>query len=245
LQLQGELGTLKAGYIMIFKEDVMQPNIQITTRSTAGALEQHKVLRNTYMLLSLTMIPTIIGALLAVNFQLSGIGSLVAWLVAFGLMFAVSHARNSGWGIVLLFVMTFMLGVASGITLQSALSFKNGPQLIALSAGFTTVIFFSLAGFAMVTKKDFSFMSKFLFVGLILLFVAMIANAFLQITALALTLSTISVFIFSLLILFDVSRIVNGGETNYIMATLGLYLDIYNIFLNLLNILMILTGQRD
>jgi FtsH-binding integral membrane protein len=128
--------------------------------------------------------------------------------------------------------------------LQMALQMKNGVQLVGLAAGGTGVIFLSLAGFATVTRKDFSFLGKFLFIGLILLVIAMLANMFFQVPVAALTISAVAVLIFSGYILYDVSRIINGGETNYIMATLALYLDIYNIFVNLLAILMALSGQR-
>jgi FtsH-binding integral membrane protein len=122
---------------------------------------------------------------------------------------------------------------------------RNGAELIGMAAGGTGVIFFGLATIATVTKKDFSFMGKFLFIGLILLLVASLANIFLHIPVLSLTISAIAVMIFSAYILFDVSQIIHGGETNYIMATLSLYLDIYNLFINLLNLLMMLTGERD
>jgi FtsH-binding integral membrane protein len=129
--------------------------------------------------------------------------------------------------------------------LSAALHFRNGGTLIAMAAGGTGLIFFSLATVATVTKKDFSFMGKFLFIGLILLLVASLANAFFAIPALALTISAIAVLLFSAYILYDVSNIVNGGETNYVMATLQIYLDIYNLFVNLLNLLMAFSGERD
>jgi len=122
---------------------------------------------------------------------------------------------------------------------------KNGAQLIGLAAGGTGIIFFSLATLATVTRKDFSFMGKFLFIGLILLIIASLANLFFQVPALALTISVIAILIFSAYILFDVSRIVHGGETNYVMATLGLFLSIYNLFINLLSLLMAFSGERD
>jgi modulator of FtsH protease len=149
------------------------------------------------------------------------------------------------WGIVALLGFTLVAGFFLGPILQVALHLKNGAQLVGMAAGGTGIIFGSLATIATVTKKDFSFMGKFLFIGLILLIVASFANMFFHIPALALTISVIAILIFSAYILFDVSRIVNGGETNYVMATMGLYLNIYNLFINLLSLLMALSGERD
>lgn len=214
------------------------------------AVEQNKVLRNTYMMLALTMIPTVIGAAVgtSINFSFMALHPIMFSLLMFGAMmgsmFAVTALRNSIWGVVALLGFTFLAGVFLGPILQVALHLKNGAQLIGIAAGGTGIIFFSLAGIATVTKKDFSFMGKFLFIGLILLIVASLANMFFQIPALMLTISAIAVLIFSAYILFDVSRIVQGGETNYVMATLALYLDIYNLFINLLTLLMELAGDR-
>ncbi|MFH2140214.1 MAG: Bax inhibitor-1/YccA family protein [Pseudomonadota bacterium] len=214
-------------------------------------VERNKVLRNTYMMLSLTMIPTVIGAFIGTSLNLSFmaaspiISSLVMFGVMIGMLFAVSALRNSVWGIAALLGFTFVAGVFLGPILQVALHLKNGAQLIGMAAGGTGIIFFSLATIATVTKKDFSFMGKFLFIGLILLIVASLANLFFQIPALSLTISAIAVLIFSAYILYDVSQIVNGGETNYVMATLGLYLSIYNLFINLLQLLMAFTGERE
>ncbi|MGH8728121.1 MAG: Bax inhibitor-1/YccA family protein [Burkholderiales bacterium] len=220
-------------------------------QSQALAISQHRVLRNTYMLLGITMIPTIIGALvgLSTNFgflaQYPILGPLVMFAGMIGLLFAVTATRNSVWGIVLLLAFTFVAGWWLGPMLQYALSMRNGGQLVGLAAGGTAIVFFSLAGFATVTKKDFSFMGKFLFVGLILLIIASIANLFFQVPAASLTISAIAVMLFSAYILYDVSDIVHGGETNYVMATMRLYLDIYNLFIHLLNLLLAFAGQRE
>ncbi len=224
-----------------------------TQTATLGnlAVEQNKVLRNTYMMLSLTMIPTIIGAFIGTSLNLAImaehpiISALVMFGVMMGMLFAVSALRDSVWGIVALLGFTFVAGVFLGPILQVALHFKNGAQLVGLAAGGTGLIFFSLATIATVTKKDFSFMGKFLFIGMILLIVASLANLFFQIPALSLTISAIAVMIFSAYILYDVSRIVHGGETNYVMATLGLYMSIYNLFISLLQLLMAFGGERD
>jgi len=214
-------------------------------------LEQNKVLRNTYMMLALTMIPTIIGAFvgLSMNFSFMAQHPIMAPLVMFGVMmgllFAVSALRNSVWGIAMLLGFTFVAGLFLGPILQHALHLRNGAQLVGMAAGGTGLIFFSLATIATVTKKDFSFMGKFLFIGLILLLVASIANLFFAIPALSLTISAIAVLIFSAYILYDISQIIHGGETNYVMATLSLYMDIYNIFVHLLSLLMAFAGERD
>jgi len=229
----------------------MQPDIQMTSQSAQIAVGTHKVLRNTYMMLGLTMIPTVIGAMMGISMNFSFMaqhpimGMIGMLAVMFGLFYGIQANRNNGVGVALLLALTFFMGLMLGPILQAALHLRNGAQLVGMAAGGTGIIFFSLAGFATVSKKDFSFLGNFLFVGLILLIIASIANMFFQVPAAALAISAISILIFSGYILYDVSRIINGGETNYIMATLALYLDIYNIFVNLLNLLMALSGERD
>jgi len=213
------------------------------------------------------MVPTAIGAYIGIGtggiiMQHPFISFFVMLGAVIGLQFAIAANRNSGLGVVLLLAMTFILGWFLGPLLAVALTLKNGPQLIGAAAVGTGVIFFVMAGIATTVKKDFSFMGKFLFVGMIVallaiiankfLFVGMIvallaiiANMFLQIPALALTISAIVIVVFALFLLHDVSRIVNGGETNYIMATTGCYLSLFNIFANLLQLLMALAGERD
>jgi modulator of FtsH protease len=220
--------------------------------SGALAVDRNRVLRNTYWLLALTMLPTIAGAFAGQQFNLARVfmaNPIAAPLVVFGVMigslFVVTALRNTVWGVVALFGFTFIAGLALTPILTYAAGFRNGGQLVALAGGMTAVIFFALASVATVTKKDFSFMGKFLFVGLILLIVASLANLFFQIPALSLTISAVAVLLFSAYILFDVSRIVNGGETNYVMATMSLFLNIYNLFISLLNILLAFTGQRE
>ena len=214
------------------------------------ALQQQRVLRNTYLLLALTMVPTVVGAYIGIGtggiiMQHPIIGFFVMLAAVIGLQFAIAANRNSALGVVLLLAMTFILGWWLGPLLAVALSLKNGPQLIGIAAAGTGVIFFVMAGIATTVKKDFSFMGKFLFVGMIVALLAIVANMFLQIPALALTISAVVVVVFALFLLHDVSRIVNGGETNYIMATTGCYMSLINIFANLLQILMALTGERD
>ena len=233
-------------------EPVLQPNQ--TGQPVAGtrdvALESSRVLRNTYLLLALTMVPTVIGAFIGINtggiiMQHPFISFFVMLGAVIGLQFAIAANRNSALGVVFLLGMTFLLGWFLGPLLAIALTMKNGPQLVGLAAGGTGIIFFAMASIATTTKRDFSFMGKFLFVGMIVALLAIVANMFLQIPALALTISAIVVVVFSLFLLHDVSRIVNGGETNYIMAATGCYLSLFNIFANLLQILMALTGERD
>ena len=231
----------------------MQPELQprgAYSGAVAVGAEQQRVLRNTYLLLAVTMIPTVIGAMVGMStagliMQHPIITSLVMLAVVIGLQFAIAANRNSGLGVALLLAMTFILGWWLGPLLTVALSLRNGPQLVGLAAGGTGVIFFAMAMIATTTKRDFSFMGKFLFVGMIVLLVAMIANMFLQIPALALTISALVIVVFSLFLLHDVSRIVNGGETNYIMATTGVYMSLFNIFANLLHLLMAFMGEKD
>jgi FtsH-binding integral membrane protein len=171
--------------------------------------------------------------------------SLLVLGAVIGLQFAIAANRDSGLGVALLLFMTFILGWWLGPLLTVALALRNGPQLVGFAAAGTGVIFFVMAAIATTTKRDFSFMGKFLFVGMIVLLVAMLANMFLQIPALALTISALVIVVFSLFLLHDVSRIVNGGETNYVMATTGVYMSLFNIFANLLQLLMAFTGERD
>lgn len=227
----------------------MQTDLQ--TIQTTYAAQQNRVLRNTYALLGLSMIPTVIGAMIGTVFGVSlMIGSPILSLVLFlavtwGLIFAIEKNRNSGLGVVLLLGFTFVMGLMLGPLLAYTLHFRNGGQLIAMAAGGTGAIFFTLAGIASTTKRNFSNIGTFLFAGLILLLVASLANAFLHLPALALAVSVVSIAVFSGFILFDINRIVQGGETSYVSATLAVYLDIYNIFTSLLQILGVIGGDRD
>lgn len=230
----------------------MLPQYQMTGQATQEvSRQQNKVLRNTYMLLALSMVPTVAGALLGVQtgFSLFAGSPMVSFLlfmaIAFGFMWGIERTKDSAMGVVLLLGFTFFMGLMLAGILRVALGFSNGGSLIATAAGGTGAIFFTLAGIATVTKKDFGFLGKFLFIGLVVLILASLANIFFQIPALSLTVSAVSVLIFSGYILYDIGQIVNGGETNYISATLRVYLDVYNIFVNLLNLLMILGGRRD
>lgn len=237
----------------------MQPNFefpgrgrgQIPRATERGALQQNKVLRNTYALLALTMIPTVLGAMVGINTGFSFfagspvMGFLLFLGIAWGFMWGIERNKNSGLGVALLLGFTFFMGLMLSNILRIALGFSNGGSLIALAAGGTGTIFAVLASIAATTKRDFSGIGKFVFAGLILVLVAALANAFLQIPVLALAISAVAIMVFSAYILYDINRIVQGGETNYISATLAVYLDIYNIFTSLLHILMVLSGERD
>jgi FtsH-binding integral membrane protein len=209
-----------------------------------------RVLRNTYLLLALTMVPTVIGAAVGIQLAPAMMASPIITVVlmlgsVIGLQFGIAHYRNSGIGVALLLLMTGLMGVFLGPLLNVALSMRNGMQLVGYAAVGTGAIFLAMGTIAATTKRDFSFMGKFLFVGMIALLVAMLANMFLQIPALALTISTLVIVVFSLFLLYDLNRIVRGGETNYVMATTGVYISLLNIFSSLLHLLLALTGDRD
>ena len=215
-------------------------------------IAQNTVLRNTYWLLALTMLPTIAGAFVGMQTSFAGLfrsapimTPLLMFAAMMGMLFVVTLLRNSAWGVAALFGFTFIAGLMLTPILSVAAGLKNGGQLVALAGGMTAAIFFGMATIATVTKRDFSFMGKFLFIGMILLIVASLANLFFQVPALSLTISAVAVLIFSLYLLYDISNIVRGGETNYVMATLGVFLSLYNIFVSLLHLLMAFTGQRD
>jgi len=230
----------------------MTTNYQIAGQGSPElALQQNRVLRNTYMLLSLSMVPTVLGALLGVqmNFSFMAGSPFISFMlflgIAFGFMWAIEKNKDSGVGVALLLGFTFFMGLMLSRILQVALGFSNGGSMIALAAGGTGAIFFTMATVATVSKRDFSGMGKFLFVGMIVVLLAAVANIFFQIPALSLTIAAAVVLIFSAYILYDISRIVQGGETNYVSATLAVYLDIYNVFVSLLQLIMAFTGERD
>jgi len=209
---------------------------------------QHKVLRNTYWLLALSMVPTIFGAALGVSLHLPLGGGLMALLflgIAFGFIWGIEKNKDSGMGVALLLGFTFFMGLWLTPLLSRILGFSNGGFLIMTAFGGTASVFAVLASIATVSKRDFSGVASWAFAGLIVILLASIANIFLGIPALAIVISVVAIAIFSAYILYDVQQIVNGGETNYIRATLSIYLDIYNIFVNLLSLLGIFGGSRD
>lgn len=215
------------------------------------ALQQNRVLRNTYMLLAFSMIPTVLGALIGVQMNFSFMAgspfiSFILFLgIAWGFMWGIEKNKDSGLGVALLLGFTFFMGLMLSRILQVALGFSNGTSMIAMAAGGTGAIFFTMATVATVSKRDFSNMGKFLFIGMIVVLLAGVANIFFQIPALSLAISAAAVMIFSAFILYDISRIVQGGETNYVSATLSVYLSLYNVFVSLLQLIMAFTGDRD
>lgn len=211
---------------------------------------KNRVLRNTYWLLAASLIPTILGAALALQLNLNtmlspGISTIVFLAGAFGLMFAVERNKNNSAGIVWLMAFTFFMGIMLSRMLGFVLSMNNGAQLIMMAFGGTAAIFATMATIATTSKRDFTGMQKTLFIGAVVLILAAIGNIFLQIPALMLTISVLAMIIFSAFMLVDIQRIVNGGETNYISATMAIYLDIYNVFVSLLSILGITGGSSD
>lgn len=229
----------------------MNPNLQHTYTTTGqSVLVRNRVLRNTYLLLALSMIPTVLGAWLGVQFKFSFfagspmIGFIAFMAIAFGFIYAIERTKDSGVGVAVLLGFTFFLGLMLSRLIGQILGYANGASLIMTAFGGTAVIFAAMATIATVSKRDFSGLGKWLFVGVLVALVAMVANIFLQLPALQLALSVILIGIFSAYILYDVQQVVNGGETNYITATLSIYLDLYNIFVNLLSILGIF-GRDD
>jgi modulator of FtsH protease len=212
---------------------------------------RNRVLRNTYWLLALSMIPTIAGAWLGVQVNFAAfagtgmLGFLLFMAVAFGFIFAINKTKDSSLGVFFLLGFTFFMGLMlSGLIGFVLHSFTNGAALISIAFGGTAAIFAVMATIATVSKRDFSGMGKWLFAGVLVLIIASLLNIFLHLPALYLVVSVVAIAIFSAYILYDVQQVINGGETNYITATLAIYLDIYNIFVNLLPLLSIFAGDR-
>lgn len=236
----------------------MQPNMssrsdgfrQPVLTSQTVTLQQ-KVLRNTYLLLALTLIPTGIGALIGLNMNFGIVranpivSSLAILAIVYAMFFAIEKNRDSGLGVALLLALTLFLGIILGPLLQVALGLRNGGQLVAMAAGGTAIVFFTMAGIGATTKRNLSFLGSFLVIGCIVVMLAVVANIFFANPVLHLTICAVFVLLSSMIILFQVNQIVQGGETNYVSATLTLYMSIYNLFSSLLQILMALTGQRD
>jgi modulator of FtsH protease len=228
----------------------MNQNIQRTYDMTGGMQQvRHRVLRNTYWLLALSMIPTVFGAFVGVQMQLpmlgGGMGMLLFMAIAFGFIFAIQKTKDSGLGVAVLLGFTFFMGLMLTPILTRTLGYSNGGTLIMTAFGGTATILAVMASIATVSKRDFSAMGKWLFAGVIVLLLASVANIFLGMSALSIVISVMAIAIFSAYILYDVQQIVNGGETNYISATLSIYLNVYNIFTSLLSLLGIGGGSRD
>jgi modulator of FtsH protease len=233
----------------------MQPDLRTIQTGTPGAsqdfaLQQHKVLRNTYMLLALSLIPTIIGAAIGTNVDLgfmrtSPMLSFVAILAIFyGWIYAIERNKQSSLGVVLLLGFTLFLGLLLGPLLHRVLGFKNGTELVMMAAGGTAAVFFVMAGIASSTKRDFSGLGSFLTVGAVIIMLGVVASMFMASPILYLVILGAFVLFSSLMILWQVNAIVRGGETNYVSATLTLYISIYNLFSSLLQLLG-LGGSSD
>ena len=216
-----------------------------------GEVARNKVLRNTYWLLALSLIPTVLGAAVAytgVNRVMGaspGLSAIVFLVGAFGMMFAIEKNKNSSLGVALLLAFTFFMGIMLSRLLGFVMGMSNGSQLVMTAFGGTAIVFGTMATLATTIKRDLSGMQKFLFVGAVILLVAALANIFLQLPALMLTISVMAIGIFSAFLLVDLQRVINGGETNYVSATLAIYLDVYNVFSNLLMLLGIFGGNRE
>lgn len=206
--------------------------------ASLSTLETNKVLKNTYMLLAATLGFSALMAGLAMALNV-GIGAYLICLVASMVlgMFVLPRTANSGAGLGVIFLVTGLLGFGLGPVVSYYLAFSNGAQLVSTALGGTAVIFLGLAGYAMTSKRDFSFMGGFVAIGLMVMIVGMIANFFLQMPLMAVVISGGIILLMSALILMQIGSIVNGGETNYIMATYSLYLSIFNIFISLLQLL--------
>jgi len=225
--------------------DIYEPSAAISSAS-----QRNRVLRNTYWLLALSMVPTVLGAWVGVVTGItSGLTGFMGLMVFFGgalgFMFAIEKTKNSSAGVPVLLAFTFFMGLMLSRLVANVLGFSNGASLIMTAFGGTAAIFFGMASLSSVIKRDLSSMGKFLFIGMIMLLVAGIANVFIQSSALMITLSVLAIGIFSAFILHDLKRVQDGEETNYIAATLGVYLSIFNVFQSLLALLGIFGGERD
>jgi modulator of FtsH protease len=229
-------------------------NDTLSSYGAPGALatsaQRNQVLRSTYWLLALSMVPTVLGAWIGVATGITramspGIGMVVFLAGAFGFMFAIEKTKNSAAGVPVLLAFTFFMGLMLSRLLGSVLGLANGAGLIMTAFAGTGAVFLGMATLSSVIKRDLSSMGKWLFIGAILLLVAGIANFFIQSSALMITLSVLAIGIFSAFILHDLKRVKDGYETNYISATLGVYLSLYNVFQSLLMLLGIGGGSRD
>jgi modulator of FtsH protease len=213
------------------------------TRTQPSVLATNKVIRNTYTLLSLTLVFSAVTAGLSMALNLPHPGLLLTLVGYFGLLFLTSRFRNSALGLAFVFALTGFMGYTLGPILNVYTSLPNGNQLVLTAVGATGVIFLSLSGYALTSRKDFSFMGAFLMVGILVAFLAGIAAMFFTLPGLSLAVSAMFVLLMSGLILYETSQIIHGGETNYIMATVSLYVSIYNLFLSLLHLLGALSGE--
>jgi modulator of FtsH protease len=215
-----------------------------------SAQERNKVLRNTYWLLAMSLVPTVLGAWMGVAFGLGqifsgGLGLVLSLAGIFGFIYAIEKTKNSAMGVPVLLAFTFFMGLMLSRLIGHTLGFKNGPELIMTAFGGTAGVFFLMASVASVIKRDLSGMGQWLFVGTIVLLVGSIINVFIGSSTGMVVISMAAIGIFSAYMLYDIKRIIDGGETNYISATLALYLDVLNVFQSLLALLGIFGGERD
>jgi modulator of FtsH protease len=212
-----------------------------------GQVARNKVLRNTFWLLALSMIPTVLGAFVGVTIGMpmpaGFMGFIIFMAIAFGFMYAIEKTKESALGVAVLLGFTFFMGLMLTPLLRHTLGYSNGGSLIMTAFGGTACVFAVMASIATTTKRDFSGMASWLTAGAVVILLAIVANIFLQIPALTIVISVLMIGVFSAFILFDVQRVVNGGETNYITATLAIYLDIFNVFTGLLRLLGIVGGD--
>lgn len=221
----------------------MPANIAISRNETA-VLVTNKLIRNTYTLLSLTLLFSAVTCAISMAMGVGRGAGLVTTLMAFGLLwFVLPRTANSGAGLGVVFAITGLLGFGLGPMLSAYLSLANGSQIVMTALGGTGAIFLGLSAYALTTKRDFNFMGGFLFVGMLVVIGAALLNIFLAVPALSLTISAVVVMLMSGFILYDTSRMVNGGETNYVLATISLYLNILNIFTSLLQLLGLTSGD--
>jgi modulator of FtsH protease len=213
------------------------------TGAEQSALATNKVLRNTYTLLSMTLLFSGLCAGIAVMIKMPPMGMIITLVGYFGLLFLTTKLRNSAWGLVSVFALTGFMGLTLGPIISMYLSIPNGDQIVMTAMGGTGVIFLGLSGYALTTRKDFSFLGGFLMVGILVAFLAGIASMFLSMPGLSLAVSAMFILLMSGLILYQTSQIIHGGETNYIMATVTLYISIYNLFLSLLQLLGAFGGD--
>lgn len=203
----------------------------------------HQVLRNTYMLLSMTLLFSALTAAATIAFAIPGPGFLLTLVGYFGLLFATTKLQNSGWGIVSVFALTGFMGYTLGSILTRYLGLPGGTGIVMSAMAMTGLIFMALSAYVLVSKRDFSFMAGFLMAGMVVVFVASLAAVFFQISALSLTISAVMVLLMAGMILFETSNIIHGGETNYIMATVSLYVTIFNLFTSLLQLFGVIERE--
>jgi modulator of FtsH protease len=230
----------------------MADNIEVLGREASVSSSVNKVLRNTYALLGLTMLPTVLGAMVGISIDFSFLFSaspIVAFIgifaAVFGMSWLVAKNANNAAGVWLLFGFTFIMGLLLGPILQMALGFSNGAQLIGLAAGGTAASFLTLSAVASNSKRNFSNLGKFITIGFVLIVLAILANFFFKIPALSLTISAGIILLMSAFILYEINQIVRGGQTNYVLATLSIYISLHNMFTSLLHLLMVFMGGDD